>query len=94
MLSPLAKASLDDGEAEVIHLALTQKIGTVCLDDLRGRRIALAAGLKVVGILGLLALAKTVRLIPAVKPYTDRLMQAGAWYSPELVTRVLDSIGE
>lgn len=93
-LSPLARASLDDGEAEVIQLALERKINAVCLDDLRGRRIALASGLKVVGVLGLLAFARKLKLVPAIKPYTDRLVQSGAWYAPELVKRILASVGE
>ena len=93
-LSPLIKAALDPGEAEVIELALENRHPQVCLDDLRGRRLAVAAGLRVVGVLGLLATAKKIGLIGAVRPFTDRLLRGGAWYSPALVARVLTELGE
>ena len=93
-LSALAQATLDAGEAEVIQLALERGFRQVCLDDLRGRRIALASGLRVTGVLGLLALAKNTGLISAMKPYCDQLMKGGAWYSPELIKRVLSGVGE
>ena len=41
-LSPLILASLDIGEAAVIELALERKISMVCLDEIKGRRAALA----------------------------------------------------
>lgn len=93
-LSPLSQATLDQGEAEVIQLALERGYKLVCLDDLRGRRIAMASGLRVTGVLGLLALAKTSGLIQAMKPYCDRLLQSGGWYSPVLLQRVLAGVGE
>jgi len=93
-VSLMAQATLDLGEAEVIQLALENGYKYVCLDDLRGRRIAQAAGLRVTGALGLLALAKSKGVIPAIKPYTDRLLQAGAWYSPQLIKRVLEGVNE
>jgi len=52
--SPLAVAALDKGEAAVIQLALENNIALVCIDELKGRRAALAVGLKVVGSLGLI----------------------------------------
>ena len=93
-LSAIALATLDQGEAEVIQLALERNIRRVCLDDLRGRRIAVASGLEVTGVLGLLALAKTSGVIPLMKPYCDQLLKSGAWYAQELVQRVLRGIGE
>ena len=93
-VSPLIKAALDLGEAEVIELALENRYPHVCLDDLRGRRLAVAAGLRVVGVLGLLATAKKHGIIGAIRPFTDRLLHAGAWNSPALVARVLSDLGE
>jgi uncharacterized protein len=93
-LSPLIQAALDWGEAEVIELALENRYPQVCLDDLRGRRLAIAAGLRVVGVLGLLATAKKAGIIGAARPFTERLLRAGAWYSPALVARVLTELGE
>ena len=90
----MAQATLDLGEAEVIQLALERGIRRVCLDDLRGRRIAVASGLIVTGVLGLLVLSKNKGLIPAIKPYCSKLLLSGAWYSPELIKRVLSGVGE
>jgi predicted nucleic acid-binding protein len=93
-LDPLAQATLDVGEAAVIQLALEQGIEWVCIDERKGRRVALAVGLKVVGSLGLLARAKNVGIIPAVRPIIERLTREGIWYDGELVERVLTAIGE
>jgi predicted nucleic acid-binding protein len=91
---PALAVALDAGEAEVIQLAIERRYRYVCLDDLKGRQVATNAGLQVLGVLGLLGLAKTSGVIPAMKPFTDRLLQGGAWYSPSLVQRVLRGVGE
>jgi predicted nucleic acid-binding protein len=93
-LEPVARATLDEGEAAVIQLALEQRIRRVCIDDLKGRRTALAVGLEVIGALGLLVRAKQLGVIPALRPVLERLERAGAWYSAELVARVLAGVGE
>ena len=56
--SPPRLAGLDSGEAAVIQLALELGISTVAIDEWKGRRAALASGLKVTGALGLLGKAK------------------------------------
>jgi len=66
----------------------------VCIDEWKGRRAALAAGLKVTGVLGLLGLAKQRQVIQAVKPYLEKAVAAGIRYDPELVQRVLEAVGE
>ena len=76
-LSSLAIASLDAGEAAVIQLALEQKIETVCIDELKGRRAANAVGLNVVGSLGLLSKSKTRGLISEIKPFLQKATSAG-----------------
>lgn len=93
-MSQLADLAIDQGEAEVIQLALENNIARVCLDDLRGRKIAKRFGLSVVGLLGLLAWAKELGLVPRIKPFTDRLIAAGGRYSRQLIDSVLTDIGE
>ncbi len=93
-LDPVSLASLDAGEAAVIQLALEQGIGRVCIDDRKGRRAALAVGLDVVGSLGLLARAKHLGIVTAVRPLVDRLSAEGAWYDAELLRRFYVAIGE
>lgn len=93
-LPAYAQTTLDDGEAAAIQVALEQGIRFICLDDRRGRRVAKALGLEVVGLLGLLTRAKRLGVIDALRPFTDRLIAAGARYSPQLLRDVLDNVGE
>jgi predicted nucleic acid-binding protein len=88
----MIRATLDDGEAAVIQLALEQRVNIACLDDLRGRRLAKAVGLSVVGVLGLLGKAKMLGLIPALQPYADKLLSVGARYSPDLISKMVAEI--
>ena len=90
----MAIASLDVGEAAVIQLALEQNIETVCIDELKGRRAALAVGLKIVGSLGLLGKAKTLGLLTEIKPYIEKAKLGGIFYDDNLIGNFLKSIGE
>lgn len=93
-LDPMATATLDAGEAAVIQLATEHEVERVCIDEKRGRRVASAIGLQVVGTLGLLLRAKTIGVIPSVRPFLDRLRRAGEWYDAGLIDRVLRAAGE
>ncbi len=93
-LSPLAVASLDAGEAAVIQLALEQNIKQVCIDELKGRRAALAVGLKIVGSLGLVGKAKTLGLISEIRPFIEKAKNAGIYYNDSLIETFLQSFGE
>ncbi|MGE0883685.1 MAG: DUF3368 domain-containing protein [Blastocatellales bacterium] len=93
-LSPLVLAGLDRGEAEVIQLALERSIGLVCVDERKGRQAAVAAGLQVVGSLGLIAKAKVSGLIPAARPFIEKAMREGIFYQPSLVAQVLSALKE
>lgn len=93
-VSPIVEMSLDRGEAEVIQLALDYGIRDVCLDDLRGRRMAKAVGLRVSGLLGLLARAKLLGIIPRLAPLTEKLLKAGGRYSTRLIKMFLSEYGE
>jgi predicted nucleic acid-binding protein len=93
-LARIAVGTLDEGEAAVIQLAMERAIETVCIDEWRGRRAAIAAGLRVTGSLGLLGRAKRVGLIVAVRPWIAKLDAAGVHYHPDLVAKFLAAIGE
>ncbi|MBA2619691.1 MAG: DUF3368 domain-containing protein [Acidobacteria bacterium] len=93
-LTPLALASLDAGEAAVIESALEQNIALVCLDEIKGRRAALASGLQVVGSLGLLGKAKTLGLISQIRPLIERAQNSGIYYDAKLVKDFLHKLGE
>lgn len=92
--SPLVLTALDAGEAAVIQLALEQQIPLVCIDEWKGRRVALTVGLKVTGALGLLGRAKLLGVIASVKPFVERALRSGIRYHPELIRQVLEAVGE
>lgn len=85
---------LDPGESAVISLALQDGITTVGLDEWRGRRAAIALGLRVTGSLGLLGRAKCLGLVPQVRPWVERLAKAGAWYDAALIQKFLAAFEE
>lgn len=93
-LSPVALAALDPGEAAVIQLAAELGISLVAIDEWKGRRAALAAGLSVTGSLGLLAKAKMLGLIPNLKPLLEKAAEEGIRYHPDLVRTILEAVGE
>ncbi|MDZ7950289.1 DUF3368 domain-containing protein [Nostoc sp. DedQUE09] len=86
---------LDIGEAEAIALALEMKADQVLIDERRGRMVAARLNLGYTGILGILVEAKSQRLISAVKPLLDALInQAGFWVAEPLYKRVLQLVDE
>jgi predicted nucleic acid-binding protein len=66
----------------------------VCIDELKGRCAALAAGLQITGALGLLARAKRLGFVPALRPLLNAMTRSGIWYDPALIARVLAGVGE
>ena len=92
--SPMSMAGLDLGEASVIQLALELGVAWVGIDEWKGRRGALAAGLRVTGSLGLLALAKKQGIVPVLKPFVERALAAGIRYHPTVVETILEAVGE
>ena len=93
-VSSLSVAALDEAEAAVIQLALEEGLKLVSIDEVKGRRIAAALGLRVVGSLGLVARAKTLGIIPAIRPLIEKAMRDGIYYRDDLVELVLSSVGE
>ncbi|MEH2119583.1 DUF3368 domain-containing protein [Nostoc sp.] len=86
---------LDIGEAEAIALALEMKADQVLIDERRGRMVAARLNLGYTGILGILVEAKSQRLISAVKPLLNALInQAGFWVAEPLYKTVLQLVDE
>jgi predicted nucleic acid-binding protein len=89
------RKNLDVGEAESIILALERQAELLLVDERRGRRIAAALGLRITGLLGVLAYAKRAGLIELVKPILDELIQnARFWIGSDLYRDVLSELGE
>jgi hypothetical protein len=93
-INPLVLAEFGAGEAAVMQLAVEQRIAVVVIDEKKGRRAARAIGLKVTGTLGLLGYAKACGLVPAVRPFVERMQAELVWFDEGLVRRVLEGLDE
>lgn len=83
------------GEAEAIILA--QEIGThatVVLDDATARRLAEQEGCRVVGLLGLVVMAKQRGQASAVRPLLDAMRSSGFFIGDALYTTILRRVDE
>lgn len=86
---------IDRGEAEAIILAEEMGPDYLLMDDLEGRRIAIAKGLPVIGLLGALVKAKRAGLIESLNAViSDLELRAGFRISAELRADVLAAAGE
>jgi len=86
---------VDEGEAEAIELAKELHADLLLIDERKGRRLAVAEGVSVIGLLGVVVLAKRRGLIPSAHNLLAALKdQAGFYLSGELVDRALASVGE
>ncbi len=90
----ILRASLGAGESETIALALETNTSIVILDDLAARRLATRLGLRPLGTLGVLLIAKNRGAIPAVKPLIDELSRFHFHASDALIRQVLEKAGE
>ncbi|MDR2844060.1 MAG: DUF3368 domain-containing protein, partial [Candidatus Symbiothrix sp.] len=77
------------GESSAIALSIELGNTLLIIDDLKGRKEAKRLGLKITGTLGLLFSAKQKGLIPALKPYLDKLQAADFRISPIIVQELL-----
>ena len=85
----LLEKTLDSGEASAIALAITLEDVVLILDDLKARKEAKRLGFKITGTLGVLFRAKQKGLIPALKPYIDKLQAIDFRISPLVVKELL-----
>jgi predicted nucleic acid-binding protein len=65
------------------------------IDERRGRRVGAEAGLRVTGLLGVLAAAKRAGLVEEARPILDELIgTARFWIGAELCAEFLRAVGE
>lgn len=89
------RLGLDAGEAEAIACALQVKAKLLLIDERRGRRAAQELGLPVMGLMGVLLVAKNRGMVSSLRPILDDLRHiAGFWLSDALYGRILQDAGE
>ena len=87
--------SVDRGEAEAIVLAEELHADRLLIDERKGRRLAQQQGVPVVGLLGIILMAKTARLIPSARMLLSRLdEEAGIYLTDDLKDAALKTVGE
>ncbi len=82
------------GESEAMAVALDNPGCTVLLDEKRARRFASGRGIALVGTVGIILRAKQHRLVPAVRPVLDDLVNSGFRVSGALYAGALRRAGE
>lgn len=90
----VAAPGLGRGELEAIALYKRLRADRLLIDDGRARRVARVNGVDVIGTLGVLILAKSRDIVPAVRPLLDRIRAAGNHLSDALVSEALRLSGE
>jgi predicted nucleic acid-binding protein len=93
-IAPILLNTLDRGEAAVIQLALDEKIGTVCIDEAAGRRVARLNALSVTGSIGILLRAKKEGYPFSMREAIDRMKAHGVWLSDRVIAFALAEAGE
>jgi predicted nucleic acid-binding protein len=83
-------SSLGPGESEVLTLAVELNADGVIIDEKKGRREAKKLGLKVLGTLGLLLLAKKGGLIDDLENMVNKIVENGFYISDSKIKEVLD----
>jgi uncharacterized protein len=89
------RLELDPGEAEAICLACEVAAERLLIDETLGRAVAVREGLAIIGLVGVLILAKQRGLLSSVGPVLERLeKEAGFRLSDSLKADALRAMGE
>lgn len=87
--------SLDIGESEAIALAVEEKANLLIMDEKRGRETANFMGIKTIGLVGILVIAKQKKQVDSIKPIFDDLRsKAGFYLDKNLYHKILNDLGE
>ncbi|MGH8024829.1 MAG: hypothetical protein ACRED1_14660 [Limisphaerales bacterium] len=87
--------SVDVGEAEAIELALELHADHLLIDERKGRNLAMKEGLPVIGLLGVVLLAKRKELVLKARELLKRMEEeAGVCLLAEIRDAALRSVGE
>lgn len=85
----------DLGDTHTLALALQINADEVLINERRGRQVAQGLGLSVIGIFGIVIVAKQRALIPSVRRVMDALVElAGFRISHQLYQKILKFVDE
>ncbi len=87
-------AEIGQGEAEVLVLGKELNADWLIIDDERARTAATSAGFNIIGLAGILLLAKQLRLISSIKPLLDELKHKNFRLSDKIYKEVLKKANE
>lgn len=87
-------AEMGYGEAEVLVLSKELNADWLLVDDERARAAAISAGFNIIGLAGILLLAKQLKLIPSIKPLFDELRNKNFRISDKICKQILKKAGE
>jgi predicted nucleic acid-binding protein len=90
----LIEMQIDKGESSAIALALETPECTLILDDNKARKIAEQLGLSYTGTIGVIVKAKTLGIIPTIKPILEKIKQTDFRISLDLETQALKAANE
>lgn len=85
---------VDAGEASAIALALETDDSSIILDDLKARRLAKSLGLDVTGSVGVILNAKSIGLIPSIRPLILAIRETSFWLSSQIEIEAFQLAGE
>lgn len=91
---PSLDLGLDPGETAAILLCEKLRADALLIDERRGRAVAIARGIRVIGTLGVVAAAHRNGAVERVAPVIEALRADGFWLSGELLEAFLASVGE
>jgi predicted nucleic acid-binding protein len=90
----LLVSEFGQGESEVLVLGKELKADWLILDDARARTAAISAGYRVIGLAGILLLAKQRNLIEDIKPLFEELVDKNFRLSDKIMQTILEKAGE
>jgi len=85
---------LEKGEAEVLVLAKEIQADLILLDEEKARKTAVRAGFKVMGLIGILMVAKRLGRIATIRTYIEKLQREKFRLSEKVVNTALKQAGE